>query len=350
MDILVIAPPEPFNERTKKLLSVLESDEQLDYFTVERCTDAGLGLLLAVHCPDYHRYVQFLTESSVPSSLACFPHVRLFRTFVNYERMTHAESVNQPDEKNLFGFYFVDTYLIQNKLTLDYYHRAYMSTHVAAKAATELLEDENRCVIGICEQGGHFAGRSLSCGGHLFNNAAIAVESLISKNAAYRVSIIDLDFNHPCGTQGLFYSHYSPFVASLHGENCYPPYSGSSTENGWGIGNTRNMNIELPDATTVGVYLMSLEKIIKRAKESYADVIIVCLGFNTLIDSKVGKFTFTPKDFTIIGEKIASALRTEDVKILILTEGLDYEQTGVASDDTVIDAFINFTIPFGVYF
>lgn len=349
MDILVIVPPEPIDERTNKLIRVLESDDQIDYFTVEQCTDQGLGLLLTVHCPDYHRYVMSLCDEG-PPSVTCYPHVRLFRTFVNYDRMNHADSINQPDEKNLFGFYFADTFFIQNKLTSQYYKRAYMSTHVAAKAALELLDDANRCVVGLCEQGGHFAGRSLSCGGHLFNNAAIAVEAIISRNVSYRVAIMDIDFNHPCGTQGLFYSQYSPFVASLHGETAYPPYSGSTTENGWGIGNSRNMNIALPDATTVGVYLLSLEKIVKRAKETYADVFIICLGMNTLIDSKIGKFTFTPKDFSVIGEKIASALRNADTKILILTEGLDYEQTGVANDDVVIDAFINFMMPFGMYF
>lgn len=376
MEILVIKPLKVTLKRTEVLLEKIEDDSIGEYFSVQVARDYGLTHILAVHCPDYHKFLVSLAEKNQRKKegeekeidedrignfrlgfggddVTCFPHVRMFRAFSNYDRVIHSEMINNPDERvGLGGYYFFDSYHIKNEVTHEHIERAYQSTQSAIHAAHMLVTCENDygCFVALCEQGGYYAAKSLTCDGHLFNNAAIAYEYISSKTQDPRVAFLNLNYNHACGSQNLYFSHNCPYTVSVHGESGYPPYSGKPLETGLGIGNLRNLNIVLPDYSTIGRYLVSLEKAIKSIKDTYPDTVIITVSFNLLIDSVTGKFTITSRDFTTLGERIRSSLLDSGINVLFIVEGIDTYQTGVSSDSVIIDAFVNLFMPFALYF
>ena len=93
---------------------------------------------------------------------------------------------------------------------------AMAASAACATAAADEAARNHDC-YALCRPPGHHA-YAARAGGHCYlNNAAIAVERLIS-HGARRVAVLDIDSHHGNGTQGIFWSRDDVLFTSVHGD------------------------------------------------------------------------------------------------------------------------------------
>ena len=143
---------------------------------------------------------------------------------------------------------------------------------------------------------GHHATPDQSMGFCLFNNVAIAAESLRARGEAERVLILDWDVHHGNGTQDIFYEDPAVFFLSLHQYPDYPG-TGAANETGRGRGEGFTLNVPLREGTPRAHYLRTFAKVLGTAVERSApDFILVSAGFDVLAGDPLGGQLLEPED------------------------------------------------------
>jgi len=174
---------------------------------------------------------------------------------------------------------------------------------------------------------GHHAGRDFFGGYCFLNNAALAAQSL-RDGGADRVAVLDIDYHHGNGTQGLFYERADVFFASIHGDprTEYPFYLGYADESGAGAGSGFNLNIPLPRGTAFPVWRAALADALLAIGDFGADALVVSLGVDTFEADPISGFRLRREDYLRVGEDIARAgLPT----VFVLEGGYAVEDIGV---------------------
>ena len=173
-----------------------------------------------------------------------------------------------------------DTYV--SKGTCD----ALSSSVNALATAVNLLKSGVKYVYLPLRPPGHhvgFRGRALLAptqGFCILNNAAI-ISSLLLKNGASRVAILDIDAHHGNGTQEIFYNTSRVFYISTHQDpRTLYPGTGYVNEIGAGDGEGFNMNMPLPPMTGDDLYKVVLRPIENALREYKPNYIVVSLGFD----------------------------------------------------------------------
>lgn len=177
---------------------------------------------------------------------------------------------------------------------------------------------------------GHHAGPS-SYGGFCFvNSAALAVRLL--QNTFSKVAVVDVDYHSGNGTMAMFWDDPSVFFASLHGDlNApeYPFHAGFEDQKGGPNAPGSTMNVLLPQGTSfehskVGhssSYRVQLQRVLDSVVAFGAEVIVVSLGLDTLLDDPVAQpeacFRLLPNDFAPMGAMFRSLL----LPTLVVQEG-----------------------------
>ncbi len=132
----------------------------------------------------------------------------------------------------LAGYYSFDVGTVFCKNT---YTSAVAATDIAVEAAKSILDERSSAVFALCRPPGHHADRSVYGGLCFFNNAAIAARKLSDHG---RAAILDLDFHHGNGSQGIFYNDPHVLYVSIHGDpkRHFPFICGHADEIGAGLG------------------------------------------------------------------------------------------------------------------
>jgi len=144
---------------------------------------------------------------------------------------------------------------------------------------------------------GHHAGADYF-GGHCFlNNAALAAQHLLD-DGLQRVAILDIDYHHGNGTQGIFYQRKDVLFVSIHADprQTYPYYLGHADELGAAEGLGCNMNLPLPQGATPAQWFAALETACVKMSMFAPQALVVSLGVNSP--------GLSGADFLRIGERI----------------------------------------------
>ncbi len=184
---------------------------------------------------------------------------------------------------------------------------SWVSIQAAAACALAATDETacNRDSYALCRPPGHHAYASRA-GGHCYlNNAAMAVERLIT-HGARRVAVLDIDSHHGNGTQGIFWSRDDVLFTSVHGDPAgyYPWYVGHADELGGGTGVGFNRNFPLANGTGDLGWLAAIDAALRVIEKFGPDAIVVCLGFDASQDEPLNFLSVSEDGFARAGAAI----------------------------------------------
>lgn len=213
----------------------------------------------------------------------------------------------------LMGQYSFDLYA---PITSGTYQAAFASASISYRAASEIARGKAKKIYALCHPIGHHALADKMGGYSYFNNAAIVAQYLSDFG---KVAILDLDFHHGHGTQGIFYKRNDVLFVSIHADPQvkYPYYFGYKDEIGEGQGLGYNINFPLPLGTSNDQYQKILEKAVKKIGKFMPEFLVISLGFDTYKDDPIGGFKLTTDYY----QKMAQTIDKLNIPTVIVQEG-----------------------------
>jgi acetoin utilization deacetylase AcuC-like enzyme len=172
--------------------------------------------------------------------------------------------------------------------------------------AAHALRLGRRSSFALTRPPGHHAGADYFGGGCFLNNAALAAQHLLD-DGARRVAILDIDYHHGSGTQGIFYGRGDVLTISLHADprSDFPYYLGHADETGIGEGSGYNLNLPLARATRAAPWLAALETACLKIGMFAPEALVVSLGVGAGGGATDAQFALDGADYLRIGERIA---------------------------------------------
>ncbi len=200
------------------------------------------------------------------------------------------------------GLYSMDS---ATPLTNGTWNAAKTGADCAINAAHALRLGE-RGSFALTRPPGHHAGFDFFGGDCYLNNAALAAQHLLD-DGLKRVAILDLDYHHGNGTQGIFYNRGDVLCVSIHADprGAYPYFVGHADEAGDGDGQGHNMNLPLAQGSNAQEWLAALETACIKLGMFAPEALVVALGVNTAASEPGGGFGLQGADFLRVGERIA---------------------------------------------
>lgn len=223
------------------------------------------------------------------------------------------------------GFYSMDAGV---PITAGTWQAVQNSANLALTGA-ELIRNGEQAAFALCRPPGHHAGIEYMGGYCYMNNAAIAAQSFIHAGAK-RVAVLDVDYHHGNGTQGIFYQRPDVLFISIHGNpiQSYPYFSGHKDETGQADGYGYNHNYPLPHGTDWQHYQHALEHACQRLKHYAPEALVVSLGVDTFEHDPISQFKLSNSDYL----KMGAMLGALKIPTLFVMEG------GYMVDDIGINA------------
>ncbi len=173
------------------------------------------------------------------------------------------------------------------RLDMDTY-TTQASWDLAGKAAGGAVAVARRVWQGEAARGfaltrppGHHATRERGMGFCLLNNIAIAAETLLQREGATRLAIVDLDLHHGNGTQDIFWDREDVFYISTHQ---YPHYPGTGrlSEVGADRGKGFTANFPMPPGSGDEAYQTVIDSAILPLLDRFQpQMVLVSYGFDT---------------------------------------------------------------------
>ena len=185
------------------------------------------------------------------------------------------------------------------------YYCALLSAGGVVELCDQVVRGDLVNGIAIVRPPGHHAECGKAMGFCLFNNVAIAAQSMINKYSLQKIVILDWDVHHGNATQHMFENDPRILYISIHryDNGSFYPGSKDAAPSRIGIGNGIGHNVNIAWNTgddTVGdaEYLYAFEKIISpMIKEYDPELIIVSAGFDCAVGDPLGGLHVTPKCF-----------------------------------------------------
>lgn len=205
--------------------------------------------------------------------------------------------------------------------------RAVRTAADVALTGYSFLNNGERAAFSLCRPPGHHAMRDLGGGYCYLNNAAIAAQAL-RDSGARRVAILDVDYHHGNGTQGIFYDRGDVLFVSLHGDPKFefPYYLGYADERGEGAGEGFNLNLPMPAGTAWKAYAAALNAALGRIREFGPSALVVSLGVDTFKKDPISRFRLENDDYLHMGEVIAGL---NAPTLFVMEGGYAVEEIGV---------------------
>ncbi|UUP19878.1 histone deacetylase family protein [Nitratireductor thuwali] len=200
------------------------------------------------------------------------------------------------------GWYATDTSVPLREGTWD---AVYWSAQTALETAARVKAGE-RAVYGLCRPPGHHALHDASNGFCVFNNAAIAAQSL--RETFSRVAILDIDTHTGNGTLDIFYERGDVFVCSMHTDpDNYPTYYlGYEDERGEGAGAGATLNLCLAPGAGAEAILARFREGLAAIEAFGAEALVVSLGFDMAGDDPLSEVNMTGEGFATMAREIVA--------------------------------------------
>ncbi len=161
------------------------------------------------------------------------------------------------------------------------YEIAALSAGLVREALTSVLRAEYRNAYALSRPPGHHCLPDWPNGFCLFNNIAIAIESVVAKGLAKKIAVVDWDVHHGNGTEAIFYDDPDILTLSIHQERNYPLDTGGSEAIGSGKGLGFNMNIPLPPGAGHATYIEVFQRLVlPKLRQFRPEAIVVACGFD----------------------------------------------------------------------
>lgn len=293
--------PQEVPERPRRLLQAVQSLG----FELREPDDFGTQPLLAVHSPEY---VRFLEEA----------HTEWKATGQDWgdEVMSN---VFIRDNNPLRGIlakaarYQADGSCPIGEQT---WRAAYWSAQSAVAGAQALLDGQPHA-YALCRPPGHHARTDAAGGFCYLNNAAIAAQALRKKYN--KVAVLDTDMHHGQGIQEIFYERNDVLYVSIHGDptNFYPVVAGYEAERGAGEGYGYNVNLSMPHGSPESVFFDRLSAALTALRDFQPDALVLSLGFDIYVQDPQSQVAVTSEGFGKLGKAIGEL----GLPTLIVQEG-----------------------------
>lgn len=263
---------------------------------LEEPADHGEAAIRAVHSADYLDFLQ-----TAPDKWAAAGRPGDVMGYVWPVVGRRPLTLNRIDA--LVGQYSFDA---STPLTADTYHSAYWSTQ-SALSALAAVQAGDRAAFALCRPPGHHAGADYLGGYCYLNTAAITAQAARDAGAA-RVAILDIDYHHGNGTQDIFYDRSDVFYASLHADPStdYPFYWGHADERGAGKGLGANLNLPLPQGTTLAGFRAAQTSALDAITAFAPDLLVVSFGTDTWEGDPISHLKLATTDYTVLATDIAA--------------------------------------------
>ncbi len=135
---------------------------------------------------------------------------------------------------------------------------------------------------GTLAGGTHHAFRGEGSGYCVFNDIAVALESLRREGKASRFAVVDLDVHQGDGTAQIFENDPDVLTLSMHGGKNFPFRKQRS-----------RIDVELEDGTGDELYLEKLARALPRVEEFGADFVFYQSGVDPLDSDRLGRLSLT---------------------------------------------------------
>lgn len=207
------------------------------------------------------------------------------------------------------------------------YEAARYAAGAARDAALAALEADV-VPYALVRPSGHHAQSDQADGYCFFNNAAVAAEAALTREAVDEVAILDWDVHHGNGTQEIFFDRDDVLVVNLHNAHWSwnpdtHPQSGDVAETGDGAGDGYNVNVPLPPGTGDEGYRYALERIVEPIVGAFGpDLLLISAGADPGTIDPLGRNVVTKAGFESLGA-YARALAADyaEGNIALIQEG-----------------------------
>lgn len=182
--------------------------------------------------------------------------------------------------------------------------RAFLSAAGTLLAARLSLEHGIACNMA---GGSHHAGPEGGAGFCVFNDVAVAAQSLLDEGLVRRVLVIDLDVHQGDGTAQIFKSDPRVHTLSLHAEKNYPARKALS-----------DLDYSLPDGLGDAAYLECLDHALTQVAEFRPDIIFYNSGVDPHEVDRLGRLALSN-----------DGLRAREARVIAFARGRGVPITGV---------------------
>lgn len=192
------------------------------------------------------------------------------------------------------GLYAYDTCA---PITGGTWEAAYWAVQCALSALDVTLGGEH--AFALTRPPGHHAGRATMGGYSYLNHGAVA--ALAAADAGRDVAILDLDYHHGNGTEGIVEGEKRISFASLHADPAtdYPFF--------WGRESHDNiLNRPLPRGTAFDCYDAALAEALDWIGERGAELLVISFGADTFINDPISHFRLRTEDYAALSRRIAA--------------------------------------------
>jgi acetoin utilization deacetylase AcuC-like enzyme len=165
-------------------------------------------------------------------------------------------------------------------------------------------------ISGSLAGGTHHAFRTEGSGFCVFNDLAIAIESVRARKSIDRVAVVDLDVHQGDGTASIFEADDSVFTLSVHGRKNFP----FRKQRG-------KLDVELEDGTEDDEYLKTVEVALTSVWRFNPQLILYQSGVDGLKTDRLGRLALTEQGLRRRDELVIQGAKRHAVPLAITLGG-----------------------------